>query len=410
MKVLWFTNTSLDYLPDLEGYNGGGWMTSLKDELTSFLKIQLGISFLMNNQPYKIEKGKTVYFPISTKRNLLSRLKRFISKNQQEKDYITEMLRVIDTFHPDIIHVFGSEKFFGLISNYTKIPVVIHLQGLVNPNYNAFLPPSFSKYSYIFSGGYSPWKSLKKKLELSAWKYSSEREKSILYSCKYFMGRTEWDERVSKIYSPKSKYFYCSEILRSDFYKSDKWMFKKKSSKFKIISVISSTPYKGQDTIIKTAKILRHLNINFEWSVHGIDNFSYINSKQKKDIKNLNINLMGISSSQSLVDSMLDSDVFFHPSYIENSPNSVCEAQILGLPVIACNVGGLSTIIIHNHSGILIPSNDPYSGASYIKEICMNEALAKRISINSIKIATERHDKMKVLADLKSIYKRINES
>ena len=79
---------------------------------------------------------------------------------------------------------------------------------------------------------------------------------------------------------------------------------------------------------------------------------------------------------------------FFHPSYIENSPNSVCEAQILGLPVIACNVGGLSTIISHNHSGILIPSND-YSGASYIKEICMNEALAKRISINSIKIATK---------------------
>ena len=410
MKVLWFTNTSLDYLSDLEGYNGGGWMTSLKDELTNFLKIQLGISFLMNNQPSKLEKDKTVYFPISTKRNLLSRLKRFVSKNQQEKDYISEMLRVIDTFSPDIIHVFGSEKFFGLISNYTKIPVVIHLQGIINPYYNAFLPPSFSKYSYIFSAGYSPWKSLKKKLELSAWKYSSEREKSILHSCKYFMGRTEWDKRVSKIYSPKSSYFYCSEILRREFYKSEKWIFNKNKLKLKIISVISSTPYKGQDTIIKTANILRHMNINFEWSVHGINNFSYINSKQKKDIKNLNINLMGISSSQSLVDSLLDSDVFFHPSYIENSPNSVCEAQILGLPVIACNVGGLSTIISHNHSGILIPSNDPYYGASYIKEICMNEALAKRISINSIKIATERHDKMKVLADLKSIYKRIIES
>ena len=410
MKVLWFTNTPLDYLPDLEGYNGGGWMTSLKNELTNFLKIQLGISFLMNNQPFKLEKDKTVYFPISTKRNLLSRLKRFVSKNQQEKDYITEMLRVIDIFSPDIIHVFGSEKFFGLISNYTKIPVVIHLQGIINPYYNAFLPPSFSKYSFIFSAGYSPWKSLKKRLELSAWKYSSEREKSILHSCKYFMGRTEWDKRVSKIYSPKSRYFYCSEILRREFYKSEKWMFKKNRLKLKIISVISSTPYKGQDTIIKTANILRHLNINFEWSVHGINNFSYINSKHKKDIKNLNINLMGISSSQSLVDSLLDSDVFFHPSYIENSPNSVCEAQILGLPVIACNVGGLSTIISHNHSGILIPSNDPYYGASYIKEICINEALAKRISINSIKIATERHDKMKVLADLKSIYKRIIES
>lgn len=410
MKVLWFTNTSLDYLSDLEGYNGGGWMTSLKGELTNFLKIQLGISFLMNNQPSKLEKDKTVYFPISTKRNLLSRLKRFVSKNQQEKDYISEMLRVIDTFSPDIIHVFGSEKFFGLISNYTKIPVVIHLQGIINPYYNAFLPPSFSKYSYIFSAGYSPWKSLKKKLELSAWEYSSEREKNILHSCKYFMGRTEWDKRVSKIYSPKSSYFYCSEILRREFYKSKKWIFNKNRLKLKIISVISSTPYKGQDTIIKTANILRHMNINFEWSVHGINNFSYINSKQKKDIKNLNINLMGISSSQSLVDSLLDSDVFFHPSYIENSPNSVCEAQILGLPVIACNVGGLSTIISHNHSGILIPSNDPYYGASYIKEICMNEALAKRISINSIKIATERHDKMKVLADLKSIYKRIIES
>ena len=62
--------------------------------------------------------------------------------------------------------------------------------------------------------------------------------------------------------------------------------------------------------------------------------------------KKLGIKCIGFKNEQELKNLISTSDLFIHPSYIDNSPNSICEAQILGLPVIACNVGGISSIIV----------------------------------------------------------------
>ncbi len=57
--------------------------------------------------------------------------------------YKEKLKQVVDDFMPDIIHVFGSEQQLGLVSSVTEIPVLLHIQGLLNPIYNALLPPFF---------------------------------------------------------------------------------------------------------------------------------------------------------------------------------------------------------------------------------------------------------------------------
>lgn len=45
MRVLWFTNTPSRYA-SFGGYNGGGWIYSLEEEMSKREDIDLGIAFL----------------------------------------------------------------------------------------------------------------------------------------------------------------------------------------------------------------------------------------------------------------------------------------------------------------------------------------------------------------------------
>ncbi len=88
----------------------------------------------------------------------------------------------------------------------------------------------------------------------------------------------------------------------------------------------------------------------------------------------------------------------------DNSPNSVCEAQILGLPVIACNVGGVSTLIQHRKTGVLVPSNGVIELVSAIKEYNLHPEIYKKLAEEGREVAQKRHDKSKILSELKKVY------
>lgn len=415
MRVLWFTNSSVDYQEHISGYNGGGWMTSLKKVIDKEKEIELGISFLMEDSVFKKEVDKTTYYPVSIQSNILDKIIRNVrygrnfrnlSKNSDEQ-YVQKYLDVINDFNPSVIHIWGTEKNFGLICKHIKVPIVIHLQGIINPYLNAFFPPNISLKEYALKDGYNPLVISRNKKDYEGWKYIAEREKEIFKKCNYFMGRTDWDKILTEIYSEKAKYFHCEEALRDEFYTNRKWQ-PQKFNKFKIATTISSPLYKGGDLLLKTASLLKNeLNVDFEWMVFGIDNLNF--QEQLTGIRSVDVNLVlkGVATSEQLQEELLVANVFVHPSYIDNSPNSVCEAQISGVPVIACNVGGVSSLIEDNVTGVLVPANDPYSLAYKIKELCISESNSKKISTEAIKVATKRHDLDAILLNLVSIYKTL---
>lgn len=55
----------------------------------------------------------------------------------------------------------------------------------------------------------------------------------------------------------------------------------------------------------------------------------------------------------------LKSQVFVLPSSIENSPNSLGEAMLLGVPCIASDVGGVRCLMTHSVEGLIYPADDP---------------------------------------------------
>ena len=224
------------------------------------------------------------------------------------------------------------------------------------------------------------------------------------------MGRTNMDFRMSRFLSPNSNYFYCSEMLRPQIYSTNLiWEKQENRKKKKIISIISSAIYKGGDIILRTAQILKeYSNLDFEWNVYGVHSMKDWERLTNIKSSSVNVNIKGVLNATSLIEAIIDSDVFVHPSYIENSPNTICEAQLIGIPVIANDTGGIPSLIIHNENGILVPTNDIFATAENIQVLITNSELAQKIGNNARETALQRHNPEQIINNVLTIYRKIS--
>lgn len=413
MKVLWFTNNSAVGANKVDT-NGVGcaWIVSLETELTKSSGVQLGIAFTCKQPEIsQFTIGNTIYFPITLEpiKNKFKKIfARFTHKIENE-DIIQRYLDIIQQFKPDIIHIFGTENDFGLIVSKTTVPSIIHLQGNLTVNnlkwYSGLTASDIIKYS-------KKWLLLRGRglyHDYYVNKKAAERENRIFKACKYFMGRTDWDRRLSSVLSPDSKYFLCDEIMRPGFY-VHQWQPQTKQSNYIITSTIRNNIYKGLDTILECKKILSQNFPEFEiiWKIAGIketDEISYlVERKFKAKFKDYNIQLLGSLNEDELISEMLKSNLFVHSSHIDNSPNSVCEAMLLGMPVIASYVGGTPSIISDKNEGLLVQDGDPYALAGAILELIKDKNFANRLGANARVRAISRNDPGRIVNDVMNIY------
>ncbi len=406
MRILWFSPTPSLYRSHSNSHNGGGWVASLETIVRDNSSIELGIAFMLNEPQFKEKSEGVTYYPINPEP------KSFIDKLLRRPDHslVEKYLKIIEDFKPDLIQIFGSENDFGSICSHTNIPVVIHMQGCLPPYHNALFPVGMNTTDFLWRRGLNRQKRLMGLLSDNTFAKRAEREIQTIQSCNYFMGRTEWDKALVSLFNPKAQYFHCEEALRNSFLTSDRvWSVGNlNSDKVKIISVISNPWYKGMDLILKTAKLLnRFTDMDFEWNVYGVSDIKFYEYKYKIKAKEVAVNICGSVDKNHLITALLASSCYVHTSYIDNSPNTICEAQILGLPILATNVGGVSSLIKDGETGILFPANDPYMLSHLICKLTSDVVLAHKISDAAINQARERHNYDSIKSRLNAIYKQI---
>lgn len=405
MRILWFVQENFDPSREKGGYNGAGWISSLRNEIIKKEGVELALAFFSN----KKESGTAnmvKYYSMPTPvlspfKKIGLRLKGDYLKEEEAlwPAYREEMLKVLDDFKPDIIQIFGSENKYGLVASATDIPVVSHLQGIVSPCLNAYLPPfvSWKKISRL--------KSIIKRPQRINWLCLQHSEQEVFRYVKHYIGRTEWDKRVVTLLSESCHYYYGSEILRDVFYDAE--VNRKLPSRVTIISTISQPLYKGYDLILKTASLLESMKMDFVWKVIGNVNPDEVEAIVGLKHGKVNVELLGVLTAEQLKNELLNCTVYVHPSYIDNSPNSVCEAQMLGVTCIATNVGGVSSIVSDGMTGFLVPANDPFQTAYLIQEISKNESLNIQIGTKARTIAKARHNKKEIVEGLLDTYNKI---
>ena len=417
LRVLWLSSTPglFDATANVSGYYGGGWISSLQKAVQEIPSISLALAFPQQEKRTKIVKDATTYYCLHKKSlhgvaKLLYYYRGY--RCEDTSALLSEILWAIDDFRPDVIQLFGIESELACILGQTTIPVVIHLQGLLAPYNNAFFPGGVNKASFLWPPSVREWVLrngyifAKEKI-----KVRGKKESSLFKKVNYLMGRTEWDRQISLLLAPQASYFHVDEILRDVFYENaGKWQ--RPQGKVIIASTISNTVYKGLDVILKTANLLKkETQLSFVWKVFGINTSDGIVKFFERETgimgSEVNVVYCGPKSPVDLCHELLGAHVYVHPSYIDNSPNSVCEAQMLGLPVIATNVGGVSTIVEHLKTGILVPANAPYELAYYLTEIINNETLSQSLGVSSSHVAAQRHSKEDILDAIHMVYKNM---
>lgn len=402
MRVLWFSVTPSLFSPKGIMHNAGGWIASLEKIVRSCNDVELGVAFHYKDNKFKYNNDGVCYYPISKSS------KSWFNCFRVDKNGVKQYLDVIEDFKPDLIQIFGSENDFGEICFYTKIPVVIHIQGCISPYRNALFPIDMNQFDFLFTSGLSfkrRWIGLRSK---PSFYKVAEREIRIIQQCRYFMGRTEWDKGLVDLFNPNAKYFHCEEALRDSFIQSKKFWQYKDIAKVKIVSTISNPWYKGVDLILKTAQLLhRFTNLDFVWDIYGTRDICFYEHKYKIKASEVGVNVKGVASTETLTSALLSASCYVHPSYIDNSPNSVCEAQYLGVPAIACNVGGVASLFDNGKAGVLVPANDPFTMAEKIKLLVCDETRSKTLSKLELDFAHRRHNPDAIKEQLMSTYNSI---
>ena len=417
MKVLWF---SLSPCGSIRRSNKQrviqGWMISLEDAVKSKCDIELSVAYFspIKEQPFFYEDVR--YYPMylpKPQNPLLRVFDRTRNPKTVDDKMLPVMLSVVNDCSPDLIHIHGTEERFGLIAGYVKdVPIVYSIQGLIAPyseKYFAGFPYSSVMRCESF---YDKIRKVSVKDEYKTFCYRAKRELAFLRSARYILGRTFWDEYITSAINPERKYFIVNEILRNDFYVK-RWKKDSFSTGLvQIVSTLSGGIYKGFETVLKTAYIIRtYSNLNFVWYVAGYDKeakwVKIASRLTGLDYDNLGICLLGRLDSSELSDYLVKSDIYCQVSHIENSPNSLCEAMLVGMPIVATYAGGTSSLLENMKEGILVQDGDPYVLAGAIRSMINNHSRAKSFGQNARNRALYRHDKDRIVEELISAYQAV---
>jgi L-malate glycosyltransferase len=80
-----------------------------------------------------------------------------------------------------------------------------------------------------------------------------------------------------------------------------------------------------------------------------------------------------------ILDVLTLADIQIHPSDLEGVSQSVCEGMASGLPVIASEVGGLTEVLRHGDTGLLIPPRRPDCLEEAVLQLIADPALARKL-------------------------------
>jgi glycosyltransferase involved in cell wall biosynthesis len=244
----------------------------------------------------------------------------------------------------------------------------------------------------------------------------AKHERELLSLIRHVAGRTACDHETALKLNPALTYHHLDECLRPCFYQ-DQWDIEKCEPK-SIFLGQGDYPLKGFHCLLEALPLLLERFPQAHLYVAGADIFgtkpSYKLSAYGMYLKSLisrhrlegSVTMLGKLDEGEMKERFLKSSLYICPSTMENSPNSVCEAQLLGVPVVAAAVGGIPSLIEDGETGFLYEPGDSADMISAIAKAWDSEA-ARRLCANAAAEARKRHDRAAIFASLVEIYRSI---
>lgn len=413
MRVLWLCNL---ILPDFAEEFGvkknpyGGWMTGMLHALDGEKSYEIGLCFPIKD----IERMRD---------GVINGISVYSFHNNSEYPYIVSQdridrfIEIIKQYKPDIVHIWGSEYAWCLemVVACEKMGLldqtVINIQGLVSVCAQHFLSGITDICGDV---------AVKYIVEISKEKDLFEKrginEETAIKKVKHVVGRTEWDKACITMINPCVEYNFVGEILRDEIYGVvGQWNYDK-CDKHRIFVSQASYPIKGFHYLLTILPDIIKKYPDVKVYVGGND---IVHAKEKTayaillselietlDLREYVIFLGGLDC-QGMIEQYKKANVFLSVSSIENSSNSLCEAMLVGTPVVSSYVGGVPSFVFHNENGLLYPESELLMLEYMILELFENKKLCEKISENAVNSMSEYVSKEKAVKGMMNVYEKI---
>lgn len=430
MRILWICNLILPIVAkhlNKEANVKEGWISGLADQVLAHSKesgVELAVCFPVDGDMAGYRESFTV--DVKGQACELTAYGFFedtVCPERYDSNLEDTLRNIFEDYKPDVIHCFGTEYPHTLAAVKVcpdRKRVLLGIQGICYALAEVYCMGLPGKVQKRFT-----FRDFIKKdniaLQQKKFYMRGRSEKEALRLAGNVTGRTKWDKDTVLAVNPELKYFHMNETLRPDFYK-DCWEYEK-CKPHSIFLSQGDYPIKGLHYVLKALPKIIKVYPDTHVYVAGQSIIRYSTLKEKIKISSYGkyllqlikelgladkVTFLGKLSAEEMKNQYLASHLFLCSSVLENSPNSLGEAMLLGMPCVAAEVGGIPSLI-NEQEGILYAGGNADALAEAVLAMWQDEEKMLKFASNARKRALCNHDTDSNYHTLMQIYAQICE-
>jgi glycosyltransferase involved in cell wall biosynthesis len=332
LKVAWFSHFPLEWLPDLPPELRGvpkmhpaTWQRVLWEEFRALENLQLEIIVLRSqfHRSQIFERDGTRFHCVRTPRGLRASLFYWL-----DTWFVARKLREI---RPDLVHAWGTEFGSAAIAGRLGYPALVTMQGILTWYGSVFPLNRHQKISRFLEP-----RSLQRAKVVTA-------ESS--FAMRYLAERHPHLKLLQVEHAPHPLF---STIVRAP-----------QTTPARLLCVGSFLWWKGADLVLKALDALP-ASTKFELVWIGANSVELEQTLRGETSAELwsKITFKHNLPPTAIAEELAKATLFVHAARADNSPNSVKEAVVAGVPVVATEIGGIPDYVKSGKNGLLFRAGD----------------------------------------------------
>lgn len=383
MKVLWLSNSAFVSEKTKET---GSWLQPMAEQLASsitLVNVTDGIVEMPTSSNFKNIKQWIIPATVS-------------NYGQEASTETCSIVKdIIEKEKPDLVHIWGTEKFWASIyrKGYIIAPAILEIQGLLAPYteyYYGGLSIKEIFQSIHFKEIIMPSRTLFHKKEV--FRKRGVSETANVKSFKHISYQSQWVKNYISFVNSSATLYPTKIMLRKAFIESQKWAFHNTGDSPVVFSTCSAAvTYKGMHIIIKAIALLKSKYPKIKLKLAGninvgnklLDGYSvFLNKLIKMYGLQENVIYLGSLDENQIIACLHEANACVIPSFIETYCLAFAESMIVGTPTIASFAGAMPELAENGKEALFYNSVDYYTCASLIDKVLQDKELADRLSVS----------------------------
>lgn len=406
-RVLWLCSTPLS---DSDGGGSGTWLGAMARGLLAAGRVRLGIVAL----------GDVSHFVRRDCGGAQQWLAPVRARPRGNGLPPSSLLAAIHAAHrefaPDLVHVWGTESYLGLLTARGLIaaPAILTMQGLKH-RVAACYPGALTGPERLRCLGVKEIaKAVLLRHRAREYRWWGRFEREMMAGHRWVICQTRWQEAHVRSCARGSRVCHLDLPLREAFETTGAWQGH--PSEARLFALTNGLPTKGIHVAVRAASALRKsfpaLQLRIAGAVpgRGIGRNAYLHwvegEIEHHDLRG-HVAWLGRLSGDQIARELQSASAMVIPTFIESYCMAFAEAMRIGVPTAVAYTGGTAHLGEDEATCLFFPAGDQAACVHSLHRLLTDHSLALRLSSRARQVAAARHDRSQLAEQQADIYHRV---